>query len=174
MKARNALWLAAAALAAAGLATGMALAGHSRAAKSVTVKSAYVEALKKTALVTSSGLTLYRNTTETKGRIRCTAACASAWPPLVVPAGDRVAAGAGVAQAKLGTVRRPDGKQQATYAGMPLYRFAADRRAGDAKGQGVGGVWFAVAASGTAAPPTTSTTSTTSTSTQPTDTGYGY
>jgi predicted lipoprotein with Yx(FWY)xxD motif len=172
MKARNGLWLAAAALAAAGFAAGMALAGHSSAAKSVIVKSAYNKTLKKAVLVTSAGLTLYRNTTETKGRIRCTGACASAWPPLVLAAGDRLAAGAGVTQAKLGTVRRPDGKRQATYSGMPLYRFAADRNAGNAKGQGLGGVWFAVTASGTAPPATTATT--TSTSTQPTDTGYGY
>jgi predicted lipoprotein with Yx(FWY)xxD motif len=160
------------ALAAAGVAAGMALGSGSKA---ITVKSAYVKSLKKTALVTSSGLTLYRNTTEKNGHIRCTGACASAWPPLLVPAGDRVVAGPGVAQAKLGTTRRPDGKRQATYAGAPLYRFASDRKAGDAKGQGLGGVWFAARASGVAAPTTTAppTTSTTSTTT-PTDTGYGY
>jgi|SRR6266536_1658377 len=164
------------ALAAAGVAAGMALGGSS---KSVMVKSAYVKALKRSALVTASGLTLYRNTTEKNGHIRCTGACASAWPPLLVPTGDRLAAGPGVVQAKLGTTRRPDGKRQATYGGSPLYHFASDRKAGDAKGQGVGGVWFAAGASGasapaTAAPATTATATTATTSTTPTDTGYSY
>jgi predicted lipoprotein with Yx(FWY)xxD motif len=156
-------------LAAAGVAAGMALGSSS---KSVTVKSAYVKALKRSALVTSSGLTLYRNTTEKNGHIRCTGACAAAWPPLLVPTGNKLVAGPGVAQAKLGTTRRPDGKRQATYSGSPLYRFASDRKAGDARGQGLGGVWFAAGGSGVSAPATTAppTTSTTT----PTDTGYSY
>jgi predicted lipoprotein with Yx(FWY)xxD motif len=161
------------ALAAAGVAAGMALGGNSKA---VTVKSAYVKALKRSALLTSSGLTLYRNTTEKNGHIRCTGTCAAAWPPLLVPTGDRLVAGTGVAQAKLGTTRRPDGKRQATYAGSPLYRFASDRRAGDAKGQGLGGVWFAAGGSGATAPAPAPTApgTTSTTSTTPTDTGYGY
>jgi predicted lipoprotein with Yx(FWY)xxD motif len=162
-------------LATAGVAAGMALGGGS---KSVTVKSAYVRALKRSALVTSAGLTLYRNKTEKNGHIRCTGACASAWPPLLVPTGDRLSAGPGVAQAKLGTTRRPDGKRQATYGGSPLYRFASDSKAGDAKGQGVGGVWLAAGASGPSAPattaPATTAPATTTTSTTPTDTGYSY
>jgi predicted lipoprotein with Yx(FWY)xxD motif len=141
----------------------------------VTVKSAFVPALGKTVLVDASGRTLYRNRTEKGGRIRCTGACAAAWPPLLVPAGARVTAGAGVAQAKLGTVLRPGGKRQATYAGQPLYRFAADRRAGQAKGQALGGVWFAIApASSTPAPPPPPPPPATAPP-PPTDTGgYGY
>jgi len=159
------------ALAAAGIAAGMALGGSS---KTVTVKSAYVTTLKRSALVTSSGLTLYRNRSEKNGRIRCTGACTATWPPLLVPSGDRLLAGAGVAQAKLGTTRRPDGKRQATYGGSPLYRFASDRKAGDAKGQGLGGVWFAAGGSGATAPAPTAPPTTSTTSTTPTDTGYSY
>jgi len=73
-------------------------------------------------------------------------------------------------QAKLGTVKRPDGKRQATYAGSPLYRFAADR-SGQARGQGLAGVWFAVTVAGGAAPAPTAPATTAA---PPTDTGYGY
>ncbi|EMH3118748.1 hypothetical protein V6H04_003832, partial [Burkholderia multivorans] len=36
---------------------------------------------------------------------------------------------------------RDDGKMQWAYNGRPLYRWKMDRKAGDAGGDGVGGVW---------------------------------
>jgi predicted lipoprotein with Yx(FWY)xxD motif len=165
MNSRSAALPAAALLAAAGVAASVALGGG---ASTVTVRSAFVQPLGKTALVTSSGLTLYRNRAETNGHIRCTAACATAWPPLLVPAGEKLVGGSGVAQAKLGTIKRPDGKRQATYGGSPLYRFAADHR-GQAKGQGLAGVWFAVTVAGAAAPASTAPATT-----APPSTGGGY
>jgi predicted lipoprotein with Yx(FWY)xxD motif len=50
---------------------------------------------------------------------RCDALCSQYWPP-VLTAG-RPQAGAGVDQHALGTVMRPDGTQQVTYRGKPLY-----------------------------------------------------
>jgi predicted lipoprotein with Yx(FWY)xxD motif len=48
------------------------------------------------------------------------------------------------------TVRRPGGgRLQLTYDGHPLYRYAGDQSKADAKGEGVGGQWFVVKASGT-------------------------
>jgi predicted lipoprotein with Yx(FWY)xxD motif len=44
---------------------------------------------------------------------------------------------------ELAVITRSDGVKQVTYKGSPLYRYAADTAPGDAKGQGVGGVWFA-------------------------------
>jgi predicted lipoprotein with Yx(FWY)xxD motif len=43
-------------------------------------------------------------------------------------------------------VKRPDGSQQLTYKGMPLYTFAQDTAAGQANGQGIKdvGTWNAV------------------------------
>ena len=49
---------------------------------------------------------------------------------------------------QIGTITRDDGTKQVTLAGMPLYLFAGDSHAGDVTGQGVGGVWWAVAPDG--------------------------
>jgi predicted lipoprotein with Yx(FWY)xxD motif len=173
MNARIALWLAAAGLAVAGIASGMALAGHAKS-ETATVKAAFNKTLNKTVLATASGLTLYRNTRETRGHVSCGPGCTAEWPPLLVPKGRHPTAGAGVTAAKLGTLKRPDGSTQVTYGGMRLYRFAGDRTAGAAKGEGVGGIWFAVTpkpSPASAAPSTTTTTTTTTTSTQ---SGYSY
>ena len=116
-------------------------------------------------LATARGMTLYHYTAETKGSIKCTGSCAKFWPPLLVKT--KPTAGAGVTAGKLSTVRRPDGTTQVTYAGFALYRYAADTKAGDVKGQGVQHAWFAVTPAGTlakaksggpVAPPITTTT----------------
>lgn len=76
----------------------------------------------------------------------CVDQCAKNWPPLLVPATPTPAGS--IDGAQLGTVARADGSTQATYAGHPLYYFGGDARPGDLKGQGVGGNWFALEASG--------------------------
>ena len=38
--------------------------------------------------------------------------------------------------------------RQVTYAGFPLYLFAGDKRAGQVKGEGLFGKWFAVNTAG--------------------------
>jgi predicted lipoprotein with Yx(FWY)xxD motif len=104
--------------------------------------------LHATVLVDQAGMTLYHFTRERARRVLCTGACASVWPPLLVGAGTRPLAGLGINRLRLGTVRRPDGRLQVTYAGLALYRYSGDARPGDAKGQGFGKVWFAVRPSG--------------------------
>jgi predicted lipoprotein with Yx(FWY)xxD motif len=99
-------------------------------------------------LVSSSGLTLYHMTAEKRGAIKCTGACAKFWPPLLLGAGAKPKAGTGVSGAKLGTIKRPDGRLQVTYNGLALYRYSLDRKAGEVKGEGVEGIWFAVNPSG--------------------------
>ena len=54
----------------------------------------------------------------------CRSLCAQYWPPVLTS--ERPAAGPGVDQDALGTIRRPDGSWQATYKGRPLYLFAGD------------------------------------------------
>ncbi len=97
-------------------------------------------------LDTSKGLTLYHLTSETGGKIDCTGACENVWPPLLV-SGNLPTVPAGVS-GQLGTITRPDGSTQLTLDGMPLYTYSGDSGAGQANGQGVQGVWFAVTPSG--------------------------
>jgi predicted lipoprotein with Yx(FWY)xxD motif len=118
-------------------------------------------------LVSASGMTLYHYKPDSHAVIKCTAACAKFWPPLLVKGKAKPKAGAGVSAAKLSTTKRPDGTTQVTYAGLTLYRFSGDKKPGEVKGQAFAGVWFAVTPAGTLAkgsktstpvPPTTTTT----------------
>jgi predicted lipoprotein with Yx(FWY)xxD motif len=94
-------------------------------------------------LAGENGLTLYVQIEEADGNIVCVDDCLTSWPPLTgtVDAGEADAA-------MLGTVTRPDGTEQVTYNGYPLYYFAGDSAEGDANGQGVSDVWFIANPSG--------------------------
>jgi hypothetical protein len=63
---------------------------------------------------------------------------------LLVKAGAKPVAGSGIAAAKLGVVKRPDGKLQVTYGGFGLYVYAGDKKAGDANGEQLQNSWYAV------------------------------
>ena len=94
-------------------------------------------------LADAAGMTLYLFTPDTEPNAStCDGDCAEAWPPLA-PADD-MALPAGV-PGELTTFDRADGTQQVAYNGIPLYYYAADTATGDVNGEGVGGVWFAVA-----------------------------
>lgn len=95
----------------------------------------------------SLGLTLYRfdQDTEQPPKSNCDGDCAKTWPP--VPADD-AEAGEGIDKSLLGSVTRSDGTKQLTIGGWPAYRYAKDVNAGDVKGQGVGGKWYALAPDG--------------------------
>ena len=54
----------------------------------------------------------------------------------------------GVDASLVSTVTRTDGSKQLAIGGLPLYLFAQDTKAGEAKGQAVGGVWWVVGADG--------------------------
>ena len=100
------------------------------------------------ALVDGEGRSLYlfTNDTQNSGTSACTGDCLVEWPPLL--SDGEPAAGEGVDAAMLGTITLPDGTTQVTYNGWPLYYFADDTAAGDALGQGLGGVWFLVSPTG--------------------------
>jgi predicted lipoprotein with Yx(FWY)xxD motif len=90
-------------------------------------------------LVNRKGLTLYSLSAERRGRFICTdKVCLSLWTPLVVPKGTTPAGAP-----HLSAVRRPDGRTQVSYRGLPVYRFNGDRKPGDVKGNGFKdvGVW---------------------------------
>jgi predicted lipoprotein with Yx(FWY)xxD motif len=118
------------------------------------VQTAKNPTLKKTVLVTRKGLTLYSLSVERRGKFICIdSQCLSFWKPLVIAKGAKP-----LGAAKLGTVRRPDGRTQVTYRGGPLYTFYLDRKRGDVEGEGFKdvGVWHAAspsAATTTTPPP---------------------
>jgi predicted lipoprotein with Yx(FWY)xxD motif len=98
-------------------------------------------------LTDSEGFTLYRFDKDTPDPAvsNCTGDCETAWPIVLA---DGSTAAPGVDASLIGSVTRADGKKQLTIAGWPMYHYAQDTKAGDVKGQGVGGVWFASAPDG--------------------------
>ena len=101
-------------------------------------------------MMNGDGKTVYVFSNDRAGHSSCRGACANTWLP-VRSLGGKPRAGKGVAQADLGTIQRPDGSTQVTFRGLPLYYYADDSRASDAKGQrrtAFGGTWSAQPPSG--------------------------
>ena len=96
------------------------------------------------------GFTLYMYAPDHQGMSQCSAFCAQQWPPLLLPAGvDKPVAGSGVVASLLGTVRRSDGRLQATYNGWPLYLWIGDTAPGQATGQADDmGLWYVLSVTG--------------------------
>lgn len=91
-------------------------------------------------LTGDGGRTLYTFDKDASGVSRCDATCTATWPPYLVKAGD--------SPAGLTAIGRADGSRQWSLAGKPLYFFAGDQKPGDARGDGVGGVWHFARAAG--------------------------
>ena len=96
----------------------------------------------------SEGMTVYMFDSDTQGSgtSTCSGGCLSAWPP--VPAGTGAPELTGVT-GDVATITATDGSQQLTLNGWPLYYYASDAAAGDVNGQGSGGVWWVLDATGT-------------------------
>ena len=122
-------------------------------AAAATVATADVAGL-GTILVDSTGRTLYLFESDTGTSSTCTGSCAGTWPALLTTG--VTSAGDAAQSAMLGTTTRDDGGTQVTYDGHPLYLYSGDSSPGDANGQGIGDVWYAVTASGTPAEASTS------------------
>jgi predicted lipoprotein with Yx(FWY)xxD motif len=103
-------------------------------------------------LVNSEGRTLYIFEPDKHAKVTCTGACASLWPPLKLSSGQKAVAGGEAKSSLLSSDPDPEGGAVATYAGWPLYTYAADPGPGSANGQGVnadGGVWYVISPAGT-------------------------
>ncbi len=102
-----------------------------------------------TVVVDGSGRTLYvfGKDTADPPKSNCDGDCAAMWPPAKAGSGEPKLDG--IDASLVGTVERSDGSKQLTLKGWPLYRFASDDEAGEAKGQAVGGVWWVVGPDGT-------------------------
>lgn len=127
----------AAILAISAVAVPMALA---RGSKTVAGE-ATAPSLHKTVLTNTKGMTLYSLSVEKNGKFICTGSCTKTWPPLLVAAGTKPKG-----PATLGTIKRPEGKTQVTFKGLPLYTFDGDSKKGEANGEGIKdvGTWHAV------------------------------
>ena len=166
--------LAAAALS---LALVMAAPAASAGATTTTGKTLKISTAKVagvgTVLTTASGLTLYRFTKDSPGVSTCTGACAKVWPPLLAAKGAHVSGPRGVKGLSL--LKAGNGHWQVAFHKLPLYRFAGDKKKGQAHGQNVAGEWFAVlksgipaaAVSGASGAASTSTTAPGASTTQP-------
>jgi len=85
---------------------------------------------------------------KTSGRSSCNYQCRLLWPPLFA---DESAKPSG----PFTIVQREDGRAQWALRGKPLYRWASDKKYGDAGGDGVSDTWRLVRV-GAAAPKPTS------------------
>jgi predicted lipoprotein with Yx(FWY)xxD motif len=103
-------------------------------------------------LVNGQGRTLYIFEPDKKTKVTCVGACASLWPPLKLSSGQKAVAVGEAKSASLGSLPNPEGGQVVTYAGWPLYTYAADSGPGTANGQALnanGGLWYVISPSGT-------------------------
>lgn len=89
-------------------------------------------------LETPNGMTLYTYAPDgSTGFSHCDGPCASVWPPYLADSGAHPAQG-------FSLTKRPDHTLQWSYQGQPLYRYAGDTKPGEARGDGINGVWHVV------------------------------
>lgn len=132
-------------------ATSSAAAASSSAPSSGAVKVSTAKGPAGSYLVGPNGHALYLWMGDSAGKSNCSAACASAWPPLTTKGAPT--AGSGVTAGDLGTIKGSGGAEQVTYKGHPLYYFSGDSSAGQTSGQGssaFGAKWWLVSSAGSA------------------------
>jgi predicted lipoprotein with Yx(FWY)xxD motif len=88
-------------------------------------------------ILAAAGRTLYTFDKDAANKSNCNGGCAVAWPPFLVKEGDRT-------PGEFRVITRDDGARQWAINGKPVYFYAADVQAGDAKGEGQGGVWHVI------------------------------
>ena len=109
--------------------------------KPVLVKTIVDEKLGRV-LTTPGKQAIYVWNKEPKGKVRCTGACAKAWPPVLVKAGVVVPMHVKGIMGEFGTVRRANGARQLTFNRRALYTYAHEN-AGKVLCNNVDS-WFAV------------------------------
>ncbi len=89
-------------------------------------------------LVDGSGKAVYAYSNDTPMTSTCVDACADAWPPVPAPEDGNLSGGEGVEESRMATMSRPDGTQQLSINGAPLYYYSGDAE-GEFKGHGQNG-----------------------------------
>lgn len=90
-------------------------------------------------LTDAQGRTLYSFALDVSGQSACSGDCIAKWP-VFYKADPSLETG--LDPKDFGVITRADGAKQSTYKGWPLYYFQNDAKAGDIKGDSVGGTWF--------------------------------
>lgn len=163
------------------LATGGAQAtgGSSATVKAIAPVVISTKTLPKlgTVLVNGQGRTLYMFVPDKQKKVTCLRSCATAWPPVKLPAGAKTRTEGLAKSSLLGSDPNPAGGRVVTYNKWPLYTWLGDTAPGKATGQAInanGGLWYVLSPAGKvittkpsspsattttpAAPPTTTTT----------------
>ena len=102
-------------------------------------------------LVNAEGHTLYTFAPDQHSKVTCVSSCAALWPPLKLESGETAAGRPQLKASLLGSDPDPEGGHVVTYAGWPLYTYAADSAAGQDNGQALeanGGRWYVISPSG--------------------------
>ncbi|MCC5951187.1 MAG: hypothetical protein JJU45_03735 [Acidimicrobiia bacterium] len=94
-------------------------------------------------LATADEQVLYIFDADDEGDSACVDECADLWPPL----GAEYSEWPDSVTAEISTFARPDGTEQVSVGGLPVYTYVADGP-GDTEGQGVGGAWWVLDAEG--------------------------
>ncbi|RUM03897.1 COG4315 family predicted lipoprotein [Rhizobium chutanense] len=85
-------------------------------------------------LATEKGMVLYTFDKDANGKSNCDSDCLKKWPAFHAGAKAK-------AEGEWSLVKAADGKEMWAYEGKPLYTYVEDKKAGEANGDGVGGVW---------------------------------
>lgn len=116
----------------------------------VTISTRSVPGL-GTVLVNAQGHTLYLFVPDKHTRVTCLSTCAAVWPPVHIATGTKAAVSGQAKASLIASDPDPMGGPVVTYAGWPLYTYAADSAAGMATGQGLdvnGGFWYVLTPAG--------------------------
>ena len=77
-------------------------------------------------VATPMHLAAYTWNKENDGKVHCTGSCAMKWPPITVKHGTMVEKHIMGLMGTFGTIMRPDGSEQVTWNGHPLYTYHGD------------------------------------------------
>ncbi len=94
---------------------------------------------KKVELLTNTkGFSLYTFDPDSVDSSNCYDGCAKTWPPILLTAAQATSI---ENDNEFHVAKRKDGTLQLSFDGHPLYLYVGDKKPGDEKGDGLGGVW---------------------------------
>lgn len=138
-----------------GVALGLSACGHTSSTAAFAPTGTLTITTRKTVdgtvLALGTGPSLYIFAIDTRYKAsKCPhGACTALWPPVLEP--HKLTLAGGVRRSLIGTIKRPSGALQLSYAGWPLYTFTPSLKPGGVGGQALyqfGGFWYLIHTSG--------------------------